>query len=300
MQTPNLRRLIVPDPGYIICDCDLSGADAQVVAWDAGAERLKSAFKAGTDIHNFNGESMWGQAYVPDRIIPGHRYTMRDEQKRGVHATNYKSSARTLAITLGWRIHEAEQFQIRHLSNNPEITLWHDRVNYDATTRRTARNVFGYRIIYMDRPANLLPKALAWIPQSTIAITAAKAAVNLHKNLPWLHVLMDNHDSVLFQLPHHRFEPGSLATILDHLSVKIPYKDPLYIPWGLAVSEKSWGDVEKIKWPDKSSQTIPATATGTSSLSSSPSTRSSQATGHSNTKDEISLSVLSSGVMSAT
>ena len=51
IRLPNVRRTIIPDPGYTIVDADLAGADAQVVAWEAGDEKLKSAFSAGAAIH---------------------------------------------------------------------------------------------------------------------------------------------------------------------------------------------------------------------------------------------------------
>ena len=44
---PNIRKFIVPDPGYLIVDADLSGADAQVVAWEADDADLKEAFRDG-------------------------------------------------------------------------------------------------------------------------------------------------------------------------------------------------------------------------------------------------------------
>ena len=39
---PNIRKLYVPDPGYEIFDIDFSGADAQVVAWEADDKPLKT------------------------------------------------------------------------------------------------------------------------------------------------------------------------------------------------------------------------------------------------------------------
>ena len=38
---PNLRRLLGPDPGWTLFEIDLKGADARVVAWDAGDQSLR-------------------------------------------------------------------------------------------------------------------------------------------------------------------------------------------------------------------------------------------------------------------
>ena len=48
---PNVRKIFIPDPGYLIGEVDLSGAEAQVVAWAAGDEDLKKAFRAGINVH---------------------------------------------------------------------------------------------------------------------------------------------------------------------------------------------------------------------------------------------------------
>lgn len=244
---PNIRKLFIPDPGMVICDCDLSGADAQVVAWESGDEDLKTAFKNGLDVHNHNGKAMWGDDYEPKRKL--RHNTMRDELKRAVHGTNYFATPRTLAATLGWTVAFATQFQTRWLHVlHPAISEWHRRVNYDLSTTRTITNKFGYRIVYLDRAENCFTQALAWTPQSTVGLIAAKGAVKLRKYIPWSQLLLQVHDSLVFQIPFHRYNPSSMAELKQVLDIPVPYPDPLRIPWGLAVSEKSWGDVEKKNW----------------------------------------------------
>lgn len=247
LKLPNIRKLFLPDPGHVICDVDLSGADAQVVAWEAQDEDLKSAFKARIDVHNKNGTDILGEAYDPKKVRG--IYEMRDAVKRTTHGTNYAGSARTIAKTIGWSTWEVEAFQLRWFAKHPGIREWHRRTERDLQVRRMVQNRFGYRIIYFDRPDNLLPKGLAWIPQSTIAGVTCRAAVTLCKTVPWADLLLQVHDSLVFQIPTHRANDSSLETLKQALSVEIPYPgDPLLIPWGLAVSEKSWGDVQKRKW----------------------------------------------------
>lgn len=246
--TPNVRRLFKPDPGHIICDVDLSGADAQVVAWEANDEDLKTAFRAGLDIHDHNGKTVFGSAYLRD--AKPRKYTMRDELKRGVHGTNYVAGKRTLATTLGWTQAQVGAFQSSWFKAHPGIAEWQRRVDRDLQLTRSVQNKFGYKIVYFDRPDNLLPKGLAWVPQSTVAIVAARGAVQLSRQLPWATVLLQVHDSVVFQIPSHRAEPSSFRSIREALTITVPYPDPLNIPWGLAMSDKSWGDVKKQKWED--------------------------------------------------
>src|SRR6516225_7674462 len=61
---PNIRKMFVPDPGKVIVDADLAGADAQVVAWRADDPKLKAAFRAGKSVHLMNGEDLLGKEFT--------------------------------------------------------------------------------------------------------------------------------------------------------------------------------------------------------------------------------------------
>lgn len=245
---PNVRKLFAPDPGYVLLDCDLKGADAQVVAWEANDNDLKKAFGDGIDIHDYNGRALFGEEYSPKARRKGAKYTMRDEVKRSVHATNYGSSARTLAITLGWSIRTAEVFQDKWLSLHPGIRAWQRQIEYDLQTKRRITNRFGNRIIYLERADNLLPRALAWIPQSTVAGLCSRGALGLSRECPWCEILLQVHDSIVFQIPKARVQPSGFLAIRRALSLPIPYEDPLFIPWELSLSETNWGSVRKVDW----------------------------------------------------
>lgn len=243
---PAIRKLLLPDKGHMLCDCDLSGADAQVVAWEADQPELKEAFRNGLDVHNFNGQRLWGKSYDPNRIR--RKLTWRDECKRGVHGTNYLSGVRNLAHVLGWTMQEVDAFQSAWFKLNPGILNWHTTVEDSISRTRTISNKFNLSITYFDRPDNILPKAVAWIPQSTVATVCSRGAVQVDENLPWVDILGQVHDSIVFQIPFHRVNAKDMATIRRHLEVPVPYSDPLIIPWGLAMSEKNWAEVKKQKW----------------------------------------------------
>lgn len=249
LKLPNVRKLFLPDKGHIICDVDLSGADAQVVAWESNDKDLKDAFRAGIDVHNKNGFDVFGSAYDPSKAS-ARKGTVRDELKVAVHGTNYAGGVRTISKDLGWTGEQVNAFQRKWFELHPGIKEWHRRVERDLQTKRAISNKFGYRIIYFDRPDNLLPKGLAWIPQSTIAGVCARAAIRFSREIPWANLLLQVHDSLVFQIPMHRVDAKSFKEIRASLEVEIPYNDTLTIPWSLALSEKSWGDISKKKWED--------------------------------------------------
>lgn len=235
---PNIRKLFVPDYGYIIADCDLAQADAQVVAWEADDEELKAIFRDPTaDLHDENAKTIFRTLTEANRQLA----------KAGVHLTNYGGKAPTCASALGITIKQAEDFQRRWFQAHPGILEWHRRVETQLQTERRVRNQFGNQRIYFDRIQSLLPEALAWIPQSTVALVINRGLVNLDNNLHSVFPLMQVHDSLVMEFPKNLY-PGILPSIKKEMEIVVPYEDPLIIPVGISVSEISWGDVKDINW----------------------------------------------------
>jgi DNA polymerase I-like protein with 3'-5' exonuclease and polymerase domains len=247
---PRVRKIFIPDPGYVMFDADLSGADAQVVAWEANDEDLKAKFKAGLKVHDANAVEMLGESYINAPGDRGDKGTPKgriyDVFKRRVHATNYGASARTLHLNpdIGGTLAENENFQRSWFSRHPGIREWHARVGRCLATDRTIRNQFGYRIIFYDRIDSIFPEALAWTPQSTVAEVCFRGALQLQDRCPWAEILIQVHDSLVFQVPSHRDD--CIPQLRAALPNPVPYPDPLVIGWGLKSSPVSWGDCKEV------------------------------------------------------
>lgn len=165
--------------------------------------------------------------------------------------TNYGGQAKTLSVACGMTIHEAEQFQKRWFDLHPGIKTWHNETMNKLMTARTVSNKFGFRRRYFGRLERLLPEALAWIPQSTVALIINNALCNISENeqLQKLQteLLLQVHDSLVGQIPlPHRYL--ALPILRQCLAVPVPYDDPLVIGTSLDISEKSWGDLISCKW----------------------------------------------------
>lgn len=242
---PNVKRIFEADPGYFICDSDLAQADAQVVAWEAGDEALKAVFRdPEADLHDNNAFDIFGKR--------GGQW--RQRAKAGVHAVNYDVKARTLAVALGITIKEAEEFIDKWFTAHPGIYDWQQRIKLTLNTTRTITNRFGNRKVFFGRVDRALPEALAWIPQSTVALVINRAwrrIVDLVERGELSHrdvqVLLQVHDSLLYQVRKITFH-RVLPYIEEAFKVVVPYDDPLIIPAGLAYSDISWGDVRDADW----------------------------------------------------
>lgn len=245
MVMPNVRRMFKPDPGFIIGEVDLKSADAQIVAWDADDPILKQMFRESVKIHAENAKMLFGGNAGPD----GKREPYYTRAKVGVHATNYVCSARTLAAELGITVHEADEFQRRWFAIHPWIRAWHERIESELQANRQVRNKFGFRRYYFDRIESLLSEAVAWIPQSTVAHVCDRAMIATEHNLPAIQILLQVHDSFVFQCPVPLW-PTVKQAMIPHLRVVVPYDDPLIIPFDLKTSTKSWGHAESESWAE--------------------------------------------------
>jgi DNA polymerase I-like protein with 3'-5' exonuclease and polymerase domains len=245
---PNVRKFFQPDPGYILFDVDLAGADAQIVAWDADDLPLKQAFRdhaagKGPKVHCVNAKAIFGSRAGAD----GKNEPYYSRAKAGVHATNYGAKARTLAAALKCSLPEAEFFQRSWFDAHPAIADWHRRTEDSLRTTRQVRNAFGFVRTYFDRPDNLLPEALAWVPQSTVAIIIDTAYNIITETLPDIEILLQVHDSLVGQCPI-RLWPELKPRLRSALAVPVPYPDPLIIPTGLKTSTHSWGAAQDESW----------------------------------------------------
>lgn len=252
LELPNVRKLFIPDPGFTFFDMDLDRADLQVVVWEAEDKKLKEALRLGIDMHCLNACDIFDIKGIPyEELTETHpNYNEHRERigsmkrqlaKTGVHAVDYGCKARTLSVHLGSTVHEADKFINKWLSAHPGIKTWHTRIESQINTRRYVENRFGYRRFYFDRPDGVLPEALAWIPQSTVACTINRVWMNVYKNLPEIWVLLQVHDSLAGQFPTH-LKDWAIRRLKEEARIVIPYEDPLIIPVGIKTSEVSWGD----------------------------------------------------------
>jgi uracil-DNA glycosylase family 4 len=247
---PNLRRMFIPDPGFLFFDGDLDRADLQVVAWEADDEMLKTALRIGTDIHLMNAFVLEGRDPPPlEELIEthpkyqDHRGPMklrREFAKVFCHGTNYGGQPRTMAAGTGRTVRETERAQEIWFGAHPGIHRWHERVKHQINTRRFIQNRFGYRWYIFDRIDSIVPEAIAWVPQSTVSVVINKIWMNIYETLPEVQVLLQVHDSLAGQLPADKAD--LVGGIEAAGRITIPYEDPLVIPFSVKTSAVSWGD----------------------------------------------------------
>jgi len=212
---PPIRQLFLPDEGMVLLEFDLSKADLRVVVWESGEPELKEALRRGVNIYRDIASDIVRMPYRKAKMF--------------VHGTNYGGTARTMAINCGITVHEAEVAQSRWFGKFPGIRRWHERVRQELERHRRVSNRFGFRILYFGRVDGLLPEALAWGPQSTVAIVTNMALRRIwERQLGEL--LLQVHDSVMLQCPPDDAGRVAREVLGIYDSIVVPYDDPLIIP----------------------------------------------------------------------
>lgn len=233
---PNLRRLIVPDPGQVLIDMDLERADLYAVAWDSGCLLLQERLRT-EDVHTRHALDFLGGAAKHER----------DLMKKLAHAGNYLVGPRTASMGTGLPEATIKKFLSWWYSTYPEVKQWHGRVREALFRNRMVTNAFGYRRPFFDRVESCLPEAVAWLPQSTVAIVINKALDNILTNLPSVQPLLQVHDSLTLQVPINDLHK-LIPLIREQSLIVVPYQPiPLIIPVSFKTSETSWGDVKEYK-----------------------------------------------------
>ncbi len=249
---PNVKKLFIPDEGYTFFDMDLDRADLQVVVWEAGEAELKAALRRGVDMHLLNAFALLGKDIDLGDLVEGtetcsrYKHDFKKERqlaKAFIHGTNYGGGPRTMAIAAGVTVHQAGKFQQLYFGKYPGIKQWHERVEKQLMEKRFITNILGYQRYYFEKTEGLLPEALAWIPQSTVACVINRAWVNIYENLPEVQVLLQVHDSLAGQFPSDK-EEYCKERMTQLSQITLPYDDPLIIPVGIKQSSISWGHCE--------------------------------------------------------
>jgi DNA polymerase I-like protein with 3'-5' exonuclease and polymerase domains len=232
---PNCKDFFIPDIGYKFFNVDYSGADAMVVAWDSDCKWLQNFFLTSNEklyiyiASHFLGEQI-DQSSKWYKIF-----------KMWCHGTNYGMMEEKAAQQARIDSKLSKQLRQWYFKLCPEIPDWHKRISSDVKNKGYIENIFGARGWFLNKDCpTLLNQAIAWIPQSTIAILVNKGWVNIYKNEKNIHILMQVHDALAGQFLIT--DKTAETRIIKHMSIELPYKKPLTIPVDISTSLLSYGD----------------------------------------------------------
>ena len=242
LNLPNIRTIFVPDPGYTMFDMDLSKADLRIVTWESDELEMKAMLREGRDPYVEIAREFYKDPSITKTRSDGSDHPKYKTFKSFAHGTHYLGSPYGLAGRLGLSVHQASTTQKWYFERFPRISAWQKEFCAALLSRRYVQNIFGYRRYYFDRiDDSTYREAIAWLPQSTVALYVNRIWMAIYENHPKIQVLLQGHDSIAGQFPTFR-RVECLRQIHEAGQIVLPYDDPLIIPVGVKVSEKSWGD----------------------------------------------------------
>lgn len=241
LHLPNVRKIFVPDPGFEIFDKDLSKADLRIVTWEADEPEMKAMLKEGRDPYVEIAREFYGDPTIKKTREDGSENPKYRTFKSFAHGTHYLGTPYGLAGRLGLTVHQAEKTQKWYLGRMKRIAEWQREFCSALRSRRYAENIFGYRRYYFGQVTDqTCREAIAWVPQSTVALYINRIWMNIYERYPHIWILLQVHDSLVGQYPRHRREE-SLRHLDEASQIVLPYDDPLIIPSGTKTSTISWG-----------------------------------------------------------
>jgi DNA polymerase-1 len=241
---PNVRKIYVPDEGFTIFDTDLSKADLEIVAWESDENELKAMLAEGRDPYVETAREFYHDPTITKKRSDGSANPKYKIFKSFAHGTHYLGTPQGLSGRLGLTVREAEKTQAWYFGKYPKIKQWQNRIIDFIKAKHYVQNAFGFRRHYFGRiDEATFREAIAWIPQSTVALYINRIWLNLYEQYPTIEVLLQVHDSLVGQFPSH-LRDTCLENLRSASQVVIPYKDPLIIPVGVKTSTVSWGDCE--------------------------------------------------------
>lgn len=240
-QPPAMKKFMRPDEGYLAFNVDLSQAENRIVAYLGPDIAMIEAFENGIDIHSNTAGLIFG--IDPMEIkqmddndvkcdLAGQRYTHRFWGKKANHGLNYGLGYKSFALHLEVQEKEARFIWEQYHRAYPGVRKFHLMIQEQLKKNRTVENLFGRKYRFVDRWGDSLFKdAYAFIPQSTVADKINRHGLNYlyynQETFPTLELLMQVHDSIVFQIPlsvGFEEQAGMLLALKASLEQPISYQ----------------------------------------------------------------------------
>ena len=247
-----IRRIFIPDPGYIFFNCDQQGAEARVVGYLAGDTAYIKAVESG-DVHTMVAAMVFG--FEPKRHLADRKYyremSYRDIAKRAAHGSNYGGSAYTIARTLKVETKLIEEFQSKYFRTFPNLRKWQVWVAQQVQTHRQLVTPFGRIRNFWDNPKDdaTIRAAIAFVPQSTVGDMTSRGLLAIRSAIPEAQILNNIHDAAFGQIPLH-MKDVLVPRIVETLTFPLQVKDiwgnirEMTIPWE-SQTGMNWGKKKK-------------------------------------------------------
>ena len=278
-----VKRLVIANPGYRLCEADFSAIEAVLVGYFAGSANYIRLAKLG--IHDYVLSHILhraGTIKAPADLTQSDadlrafyadlkkRYNgVRDVAKRVVHMSNYGGTPQRMNQSNPESfptVKTARELQALYFDICPEVKVWQEHTVAMADRQGYLRNPFGYlhrfwqvRNWVKERDGRWVAswgedakRGLAFLPQSTASGLLKEAMLRLQHTTVAPYMRLQVHDSLLCEIPEG--EVDEMCRLLRAEMEKPSEYLPLNPAWDLGnflsigtetKTGLSWGQMEE-------------------------------------------------------
>lgn len=236
----DVRRIFVPTPGFVLCETDLSQAEARVDAVLSTDYNLLDKF---TDpgIHKLTGS--WLYDCAPEDIKKGTlEYHLA---KTFRHAAERNIGAKTLSMTTHRPVKECEKLLVKlHEYQRNIREVFHRDIIKEVTDKRFLVSPHGRRRDFFARPDyKMHNEAISYIPQAVVGDLNKFSFIPILEEMPQVLYLNEAHDSSLVEIRRDEVERYA-ALVKKHLEIPIDFRQgSIYRDFQLTIPcETTWSD----------------------------------------------------------
>ncbi|NJL70370.1 MAG: hypothetical protein HC888_01570 [Candidatus Competibacteraceae bacterium] len=186
--------------------------------------------------------------------------------------TNYMGKPKSIAERTHIALSVVEAFQPRYFAGFPLIPLWQQKTIEEIRTTGTLITPYGRRRHFYGRgdDSETWRQAIAYRPQSMTGEQIDRGITQLWRGMPEAQLLIQVHDSILFQVPyaqHEELVPRALELLRFPVELKhgrmfeVPLEAKTGYNWGNRFDDKKTGKVDNewglAKWKGKDTRTPP-------------------------------------------
>lgn len=240
-----LRRAFCAAPGNVLLSVDYSQIDLRVLAHESQDPILIGSFLEGGDIHTQTAAQVFG--VMPLMVTP----EMRSSAKAINFGIIYGQGPMGLSQSLGISLREAKEYIDNYFKNYRVVREWIDKNIALARQNGYVKTMLGH-VRYLPEfnmgigsMASFAQRAaINTIVQGGSADIIKKAMLDVFNALRGTHVhmIMQVHDELIFELPQEELLPRA-AQIKELMQNTVSLRVPLLVS---AKAGKNWYELEKL------------------------------------------------------
>lgn len=244
------RKMYTAPPGYIFVQADYKQAEAVVVAYLIGDQRLKKLFQdsfglsdeeckvRNLDVHKITAAMVYNLPI--EAVTPEHRKVGKTLR----HAINYSAGPAVLASKLNISTKDAKHIMSLFHSACPQLQMWQMRIQDELKRTRCLTNLLGRKHRFLDRWGDsLFRSAYSYIPQSTVGDLLNSALIRLYDNYSTrFTIALQLHDAI-YCIGREDQEEEIKSALRESMYIPLKYKDEEFMIDVDFKVGKSWGEL---------------------------------------------------------